>query len=126
MTAEQAKNRHAAVLAKTLDEAISRYLENARSPSREVKEIDNRGSTFYLSLYWAQALARQEEDSSLRERFSPVAQQLQENETKIVNELSAAQGKPTDIGGYYLPDPALAEKQMRPSPTLNAIIDAIA
>jgi len=100
-------------------------LENGRLPSRKVNEIDNRGSTFYLTLYWAQTLAAQDEDAELKARFAPVAEALEKNEAKITEELLAAQGKPVDLGGYYLPDPAKAEQVMRPSPTLNAIIDAL-
>jgi isocitrate dehydrogenase len=90
-----------------------------------VNEIDNRGSTFYLALYWAQALAAQNKDASMQARFAKVAKELEENEAKITEELLAAQGKPVDLGGYYLPDPVLAERVMRPSATLNAIIDAM-
>ena len=118
-------NRKAALLAETLDEAVGKYLENARYPSRKVNEIDNRGATFYLALYWAEALAAQDKDPVLKERFAPVARQLQENEEKIAAELLAAQGQPVDIGGYYLPDEDLAAKAMRPSATFNAIIDAM-
>ena len=125
MIAEKTGNKRAAVLAKALDKAIEQYLENERTPSRKVGEIDNRGSTFYLALYWAQALAAQRDDEALRERFAGVARQLEENEAKITEELLAAQGSPVDLGGYYMPDPALAERAMRPSPTLNAIIDGM-
>jgi len=118
-------NQKAALLAETLDQAISMYLENAKSPSRNVGEIDNRGSTFYIALYWAQALAAQNKDSDIQARFANVAKELSEKEATIVEELLAAQGQPVDIGGYYLPDPAKAEAAMRPSATLNAIIDAI-
>ena len=122
---ENTKNDKAAVLAETLDIAISKYLENGRLPSRKVNEIDNRGSTFYLALYWAQALAAQDKDNVMRERFLPVAKSLEENEAKISEELLAAQGDSVDIGGYYMPDEELATKAMRPSPTLNAIIDGM-
>ena len=125
MIAENTGNEKAAVLAETLDFAIAKYLENGRLPSRKVNEIDNRGSTFYLALYWAQALAAQEKDQTMKERFVPVAKALEENETKITEELLAAQGAPVDIGGYYMPDEELATKAMRPSATLNAIIDSI-
>jgi len=125
LIAEKTKNEKAAVMAETLDHAVSKYLENGRLPSRKVNEIDNRGSTFYLALYWAQALAAQDKDSALKGRFTEVAQELEKNEEKIANELLAAQGKPVDLGGYYLPDPELANKEMRPSPTFNAIIDAM-
>ena len=122
---ENTKNDKAAILAETLDFAIAKYLENGRLPSRKVNEIDNRGSTFYLALYWAQALAAQDKDKSMQERFAPVAKSLEENETKITEELLAAQGDSVDIGGYYIPDEGLAIKAMRPSATFNAIIDAM-
>jgi len=122
---ENTKNDRAAVLAETLDAAIAKYLENGRLPSRKVNEIDNRGSTFYLALYWAQALAAQDKDKEMQERLGPVARALEENEAKITEELLAAQGNPVDIGGYYLPDVEMATKVMRPSATLNAIIDAM-
>ena len=121
--AEKSGNRRAALLAKTLDAAIGRYLEDARYPSRKVNEIDNRGSTFYLTLAWAQALAAQDEDTELKQRFARIAAALAENERKIAGELLAAQGKPADIGGYYWPDDAKCAAAMRPSMTLNAIID---
>ena len=113
------------LLADTLDQAIGNYLENARYPSRKVNEIDNRGSTFYLAMYWAQALAEQHDDASMKERFTKIFEELKANETKIVADLLAAQGDPVDIGGYFLPDDELTEKAMRPSATFNAIIDAI-
>ncbi len=118
-------NETATLLAKTLDTAIGTYLENARYPSRKVNEIDNRGSTFYLALYWAQALAAQDTDARLKSRFTEVAQELEKSEAKIVEELLAAQGAPVDLGGYFLPDAKLAEAQMRPSATFNAVIDAL-
>ncbi len=123
--AETTGNEKATILAETLDEAIAMYLENGRLPSRKVHEIDNRGSTFYLALYWAQALAAQTRDSDLQARFAGVAKALAENEGKIVEELLAAQGSPVDLGGYYLPDETATERQMRPSPTFNAVIDAM-
>ncbi len=122
---EKTGNAAAKVLARTLDQAVSAYLENGKLPSRKVNELDNRGSTFYLTLYWAQALAAQDEHPELKARFEPVARKLAENEAVIVEELLAAQGRPVDIGGYYHPDDARAEKEMRPSPTFNAIIDAL-
>ncbi|MCJ7682611.1 MAG: NADP-dependent isocitrate dehydrogenase, partial [Candidatus Aminicenantes bacterium] len=122
---ENTKNDKAAVLAETLDIAIAKYLENGRLPSRKKNEIDNRGSTFYLALYWAQALAAQDKDKAMKERFKPVAKALEENEAKITEELLAAQGNPVDIGGYYMPDEETATKVMRPSATFNAIIDAM-
>ncbi len=119
-------NAKAGILAKTLGLANSKFLDSNKSPSRKVGELDNRGSHFYLALYWAEALAEQTEDADLQARFAKVAQELGENEAKIVAELNAAQGKPVDIGGYFLPDTEKAAKAMRPSATLNAIIDAIA
>ena len=125
MVASKTGNQKVAVLAETLDEAVGTYLENGRMPSRKVNEIDNRGSTFYLTMYWAQALAKQTKDKEMAARFAPVAKKLAENENKIVEEMLAAQGKPVDIDGYYLPDEAKTRAQMRPSPTFNAIIDAL-
>jgi isocitrate dehydrogenase len=118
-------NAKATVLAETLDQAIGTYLENARYPSRKVNEIDNRGSTFYLALYWAQALAAQAKDPAMKARFVEVATMLEKNAGGIAEELLASQGDPVDMGGYYRPDDALAEKAMRPSTTFNAIIDAM-
>jgi isocitrate dehydrogenase len=119
-------NPTAKVLADTLDRANAKFLESDKSPARKVGEIDNRGSHFYLTLYWAQALAQQTEDKALQARFSKIARQLEENETRISAELIGAQGKPVDLGGYYHPDQEKMKKAMRPSPTLNAIIDSIA
>jgi len=119
-------NAKATVLAETLDVAIGKFLDNDKSPARKVGQIDNRGSHFYLALYWAEALATQSKDAELKARFTSVATQLADNETKINGELIGAQGKPVDLGGYYQPDPAKAEPAMRPSPTLNAIIAALA
>jgi isocitrate dehydrogenase len=116
-------NQRAALLSKTLDEAVGRYLEEARYPSPKVNEIDNRGSTYYLALAWAKALAAQDEDADFKQRFTPVAAALAEAEGKITQELLAAQGKPVDIGGYYLPDDDKCAAAMRPSATLNAILD---
>ena len=125
LVASKTDNATVALLGETLDQAIGMYLENARYPSRKVNEIDNRGSTFYLALYWAQALARQDQDAALKTRFQVVATQLAENEAVITDELLAAQGTPIDMGGYYRPDPSLAERAMRPSETFNAIIDSL-
>jgi isocitrate dehydrogenase len=116
-------NARANLLSKTLDEAIGRYLEDARYPSQKVNEIDNRGSTYYLALAWAKALAAQNEDGDLKQRFIPVAAELAAAEDKITQELLAVQGKPVDIGGYYSPDDDKCAAVMRPSATLNAIID---
>ena len=120
------KNAKAAVLAETLDQAIAKFLDNDKSPARKVGQIDNRGSHFYLALYWAQALAAQAKDAELQARFAKVAQQLGANEAKINEELIGAQGKPVDMGGYYHPDHAKTSKAMRPSATLNAIVDGMA
>jgi isocitrate dehydrogenase len=119
-------NEKAKVLAETLDTAIGKFLDNNKSPARKVGQIDNRGSHFYLALYWAEALAAQTKDKDLQAKFAKVAKQLGENAAKIDAELIAAQGKPQDLGGYYQPDDAKTTKAMRPSATLNAIIDAIA
>ena len=122
---EQFDNAAARVLGDALDTATARYLENARVPSRRVHELDNRGSAFYLTLYWAQALAEQESDIELAERFAPVAAALAQDEEKILSELNGAQGSPQDVGGYYLPDEDRVAAAMRPSATLNAIIDGV-
>ena len=119
------KNEKAQLLAETLDQGIARFMENKKSPSRKVNELDNRGSNFYLALYWAQVLSEQTKDKELQDRFSKIAGELGDNEAKIIDELNAAQGKPVDIGGYYLPDTKKASNAMCPSATLNAIIDAI-
>ncbi len=118
-------NVGARTLAAALDEATARYLDNARSPSRRVHEIDNRGSTFYLTLYWARALAEQDADVALAEHFEPVADALVEAEDVIMGELDAAQGEPQDLGGYYLPEQSRASAAMRPSATFNRILDSI-
>ncbi|EPL10531.1 NADP-dependent isocitrate dehydrogenase [Pseudomonas sp. CF161] len=118
-------NPKALVLAKTLDQATGQFLDNNKSPSRKVGNIDNRGSHFYLALYWAQALAAQTEDAALQAQFSTLAKTLTANEATIVAELNAVQGKPVDIGGYYSAKPELVSKAMRPSATLNAAIAAL-
>ncbi len=118
-------NTRAQVLATTLDDATEQVLENEKSPSRKVGELDNRGSHFYLALYWAQALAAQQDDAQLAAAFADVARQLAENETQIVDELNRVQGSPVDIGGYYFPDPRRTTAAMRPSQTLNTIIDGL-
>lgn len=125
MIAANEGNQKAAVLAETLDAAIGKYLENQKLPSRKVKEIDNRGSSFWLSLYWAEALAAQSKDAALQARFAPVAKALSDNAAKIDQELIDCQGSPVDIGGYYMPDDAKAAAALRPSATYNAIIDAL-
>ena len=119
-------NAQAKLLAKTLDQAPGKLLDENKSPSRKVGQIDNRGSQFYLTLYWAQALAAQTEDAALAAKFAPVAKQLAENEAKIVEELLAVQGKPADIGGYYQPELSKLDAVMRPSATFNAAIAALA
>jgi isocitrate dehydrogenase len=125
LMATKTGNPRAALLSKTLDQAIGQYLEDAREPSRKVNEIDNRGSTFYLALAWAKALAAQDDDGELKQRFTPVAAGLETNAGKITQELLAAQGKRVDIGGYYLQDDAKSAAAMRPSVTLNAIINGM-
>src|SRR6201996_3927406 len=123
--AQTYKNAKAQVLAETLDTAIGKILEFNRSPARKVGELDNRGSHFYLALYWAQALAAQTKDKELQARFKPLAEALTKNEAKINSELIGAQGKPVDLGGYYLPDDAKASAAMRPSATLNTALAAL-
>ncbi len=120
--AKKSGNSKAKVLASTLDEAIGTLLEHGKSPSRKVKELDNRGSHYYLAKYWAEALAAQDEDPELKAHFEPLAKALAENEDKIIAELTECQGHPVDMGGYYLPDTEKLERAMRPSQTLNQII----
>jgi isocitrate dehydrogenase len=122
---ERYDNAKAKVLADTLDAANAKFLDENKSPSRKVGGLDNRGSHFYLAMYWAQALAAQDDDAALKATFAPLAKVLTENEDKIVAELNGVQGKPVEIGGYYKPDMALLAKAMRPSATLNAAIDAL-
>jgi isocitrate dehydrogenase len=123
--AEKTNNEKLKVVAAALDTANGQYLDNNKSPSRKVNELDNRGSHFYLAQYWAQALAEQDQDPELKEEFGEAAAKLVEHEAKIVEELNAAQGAPVDIGGYYQPDETKASAAMRPSETLNAIIGSI-
>ncbi|MES0488913.1 MAG: NADP-dependent isocitrate dehydrogenase [Leptospirales bacterium] len=118
-------NPKAQILADTLDAATGTLLDNNKSPSRKCGELDNRGSHFYLALYWAQALAAQSKDAQLQSHFEPIAKQLGEQEAKIVEELNSVQGKPVDLGGYYRADREVVSKIMRPSETLNSIIDSI-
>ncbi len=118
-------NDIALVVAKALNTANGKFLRNAKSPSRVVHEIDNRGSQFYLTMYWAEALAAQTKDAKLQAKFAPVARALAENETKISEELISAQGKPVDLGGYYFPDMEKVSKAMRPSEAFNTIIDSL-
>ncbi len=123
--AETTGNKKAMVLAETLDKANGKFLEENKSPGRKLGTLDNRGSHFYLTLYWAQALASQDEDAELKRIFTPVAAEFATNEQNIVAELAAVQGKPTDIGGYYRPDDARASAVMRPSATFNRILSSI-
>jgi isocitrate dehydrogenase len=125
MLADKDGNPRAGILGRTLDEATGKLLENGRSPSRKVGELDNRGSHFYLALYWAQALAGQSDDAELAEAFAPVAERLAKDEEAIVSELNGVQGDAVDLGGYYFVDRERATKVMRPSETLNAAIDSI-
>ena len=120
---EFADNPKAQILADTLDEATVKFLENRKSPSRKVNELDNRGSHFYLAMYWAQGLASQDKDADLKAEFASLAETMQANEDKIIKELNAAQGAPVNIDGYYYPDYNKVSKAMRPSETLNAILN---
>lgn len=118
-------NQQVQILADTLNDAIAKFLESNKSPSRKVNELDNRGSHFYLAMYWAQAVAAQDQDPSLKERFKLFAETLEHNENKINEELLAAQGEPVDVGGYYSPDPELTTKAMRPSATFNTALEVL-
>ena len=118
-------NAKAKVLGATLDDATSKFLAENKSPTRRLGGIDNRGSHFFLALYWAEALAAQDDDVELKSQFTPIAEQLAAAEGKVVEELLAVQGNPVDIGSYYRPDDSLASAAMRPSPTFNALIDGI-
>jgi isocitrate dehydrogenase len=122
---ETFSNDRAKVLAETLDKATGKFLENDKSPSRKAKELDNRGSHFYLALYWAQALADQTKDAALQKTFAPIAKALSENESVIVDELNNAQGVKMDIGGYYKPDEKKTSAAMRPSETFNNILSTV-
>jgi isocitrate dehydrogenase len=124
--ASSTKNQKAAVLGEALDQAIGKFLETNKSPARKVGEIDNRGSHYYLALYWAEALAAQTRDTELKGRFTGLAKKLAKSESKINGELIGAQGKPVDLGGYYHLNAAKVEPAMRPSATLNAIVNSIA
>mgnify|MGYP001336918879 CR=1 FL=1 len=119
------ENQPAQILADTLNEAIGQFLERNKSPSREVNELDNRGSHYYLAMYWAEAVAAQNDDPSLKDRFAALGKSLADNEDTILQELLDAQGVPVDVGGYYRPDPELASAAMRPSATLNKILASI-
>jgi isocitrate dehydrogenase len=123
--AQTSNNNTAQILADTLDRATGSVLNENRSPSRKVNELDNRGSHFFLALYWAQELSKQTDDPALAAKFAPIAEALTSKQAEIVDELNAVQGKPVDIGGYYMPDDAKVIAAMRPSATFNAIIDAI-
>ncbi len=123
--AGKTNNSKALALAKALDKANGQYLLNNKSPSRKAKELDNRGTHYYLARYWAKALSEQTDDQELQEKFAPIAKSLIENETKILEELNSIQGSPIDIGGYYQPNTDKASKAMRPSETLNSIVDSI-
>jgi isocitrate dehydrogenase len=123
MIVEQSGDEKADILAKTLEQAITQYLENGKLPGRKVNELDNRGSTYYLTLYWAKALAAQDKDASMKARFEKLADELSKNEASINEELIAAQDQPVDLGGYYNPDVAKASQHMRPSVVFNKIID---
>jgi isocitrate dehydrogenase len=125
MVYDKTKNPKAKILAETLDKAVLKYLENGRMPSRKAGEIDNRGSSFYLALYWAEALANQNDDVELKNRFAKIYKELSANEEKIVSDLISVQGKPADVGGYYLPDDKRASAVMRPSAVFNKIIDEV-
>jgi len=116
-------NKEALILSKTLEDATDKFLENKKSPSRKVDELDNRGSHFYLAMYWAEALAKQDENEELKDRFAKVALEMEENEETILQELLEAQGQSVDIGGYFYPDHTKTETAMRPSKTLNRIIN---
>ena len=118
-------NNKAKILAKTMDEATGMLLDNNKGPSTKAGELDNRGSHFYLAMYWAQALAAQNDDKDLKAHFAPLAKALTENEKKIVEELNKVQGKPVDIGGYFQPKPAMVEAVMRPSATFNTALGAL-
>lgn len=120
---EKYDNENALLLSETLDKATEKFLDNQKSPSRKVNELDNRGSHFYLAMYWAEALANQDKNKSLKEQFAPIAETMRANEVKIVQELNDAQGSPVDIHGYYWPSEEIVNKEMRPSNTLNAILN---
>ena len=120
---ENNQNEEALVLAETLDDATDKFLDNKKSPSRKVGELDNRGSHFYLATYWAEALANQHKNSALKNRFTAIANELKSNEDKIINELNAAQGHALNINGYYYPSEELTSNEMRPSSTLNSILE---
>lgn len=117
-------NPDAKIMADTLSAAVGKLMDKGKSPKRKAMELDNRGSHFYLALFWAEELAAQTDSAMLQDRFKPIAQQLRTSEAKILGELLAAEGRNQDLGGYYFPDPFLTSQAMRPSPTFNSIIDA--
>ena len=123
--AQKSGNKKAQVIASALDNANSAFLKNDKSPSRKVGELDNRGSHFYLALYWAKALSEQNDDNDLKDRFTKVYGDLSSNESKIVDELNNAQGKPLDIEGYCWPNTDILNREMRPSETFNKVIDSL-
>ncbi|MGH3348665.1 MAG: NADP-dependent isocitrate dehydrogenase, partial [Nocardioides sp.] len=123
--AEREGNAHAQVLADTLDRATGTFLDQDRSPTRSLGGIDNRGSHFYLALYWAEELAQQTDDPELAAAFSPLAETLSKQEETIVGELNGVQGEPADIGGYFRPDPEKAAAVMRPSETFNEALASL-
>ncbi len=118
-------NKKALILADTIDQATEKFLENDKSPARKIGQLDNRGSHFYLAMYWAEALAAQNEDNDLKAKFESIAKSLKDNEEKINGELIGAQGKPQDIGGYYKPSFQKTDDAMRPSETFNKILKGI-
>ena len=123
--AEKTGNEKAAVLATALDEANSKFLNTNKSPSRKAGELDNRGSHFYLCMYWAQALAGQDRNADLSSKFGPVASQLEERESQIVDELNQVQGQSIDMGGYFRPDDAKVSAAMRPCAAFNEVLDSL-
>ncbi|MCH7816604.1 MAG: NADP-dependent isocitrate dehydrogenase, partial [Proteobacteria bacterium] len=123
--ANTAGNQRAQIVADALDKATSTFLDNNKSPSRKVNELDSRGSHFYLAMYWAQALAEQDADQQLKSKFTRLASELSVNESKIIEELISVQGVSMDIGGYYKPDPDLIAAAMRPSATFNGILSQV-
>jgi isocitrate dehydrogenase len=125
MLADKDSNARAGILGRTLDAATGTLLENGKSPSRKAGELDNRGSHFYLALYWAQRLAGQDEDAELAEAFRPLAERLAAEEETIVSELNGVQGEPVELGGYYFVDRDKATAAMRPSETFNAAIESL-
>jgi isocitrate dehydrogenase len=118
-------NSKALILAETLDDASEKLLENKKSPSRKVGELDNRGSHFYLAMYWAEELVRQNKDADLRSKFQYIAKELRSHENNIIEDLNKIQGTPVDLGGYYRPDEALIARAMRPNDEFNTILDSI-